>query len=195
MSAALLAALAPPIAMLLGLRLASVEPGRAVFQVTPGEFHYNPIGSVHGGLLATIADSALGCAIHTTLPAGVGYTTIELHTNFLRAITVASGEITCAAEVIHAGGRIATAQAKVFDALKIEAESKVKAKLITATKVDAAQAAKVAKALEHKLGRKVELEVVIDPTLLGGAIVRAEDMMIDGSVRSRLERLAATMMS
>ncbi|HEY1016322.1 MAG TPA: PaaI family thioesterase, partial [Herpetosiphonaceae bacterium] len=98
------------------LRLASVEPGRAVVQVTPGEFHYNPIGSVHGGLLATIADSALGCAIHTTLPAGVGYTTIELHTNFLRAITVGSGEITCAAEVIHAGGRIATAQAKVYDA-------------------------------------------------------------------------------
>jgi F-type H+-transporting ATPase subunit delta len=82
-----------------------------------------------------------------------------------------------------------------FDALKIEAESKVKARLITATKVDAAQAAKVAKALEQKLGRKVDLEVVVDPTLLGGAIVRAEDMMIDGSVRSRLERLAATMVS
>jgi F-type H+-transporting ATPase subunit delta len=79
-----------------------------------------------------------------------------------------------------------------FDALKIEAESKVKAKLITASKIDAAQAAKVVKALERKLGRKVDLELVVDPTLLGGAIVRAEDMMIDGSVRSRLERLAAT---
>ena len=80
-----------------------------------------------------------------------------------------------------------------FDALKIEAESRVKAKLITASKIDAAQAAKIAKALEHKLGRKVDLELEVDPTLLGGAIVRAEDMMIDGSVRSRLQRLAATL--
>ena len=80
-----------------------------------------------------------------------------------------------------------------FEALKIEAESKVKAKLITASKVDAKQAAKVVEALERKLGRKVDLELVVDPTLLGGAIVRAEDLMIDGSVRSRLQRLAETL--
>jgi F-type H+-transporting ATPase subunit delta len=81
-----------------------------------------------------------------------------------------------------------------FDALKIEAESKVKAKLIAASAVDAAQAAKVVQALERKLGRKVDLELEVDPTLLGGAIVRAQDMMIDGSVRSRLQRLAETLM-
>jgi F-type H+-transporting ATPase subunit delta len=85
--------------------------------------------------------------------------------------------------------------ARQFEALKIEAESKVRAQLITAIKVDAKQAAKVAAALERKLGRKVELEITVDPTLLGGAIVRAEDMMIDGSVRSRLERLAAALIA
>jgi F-type H+-transporting ATPase subunit delta len=83
--------------------------------------------------------------------------------------------------------------ARQFEALKVEAESKVKATLITASKVDAKQAAKVVEALERKLGRKVELELTVDPSLLGGAIVRAEDMMIDGSVRSRLQRLAETL--
>jgi F-type H+-transporting ATPase subunit delta len=85
--------------------------------------------------------------------------------------------------------------ARQFEALKTEAERKVKAQLITASKVDAKQAAKVVEALERKLGRKVDLELTVDPTLLGGAIVRAEDMMIDGSVRSRLERLAAALIA
>jgi F-type H+-transporting ATPase subunit delta len=85
--------------------------------------------------------------------------------------------------------------ARQFEALKIEAESKVKATLVTASKVDAKQATKVAEALERRLGRKVDLEVTVDPTLLGGAIVRAEDMMIDGSVRSQLQRLAETLIA
>jgi F-type H+-transporting ATPase subunit delta len=80
-----------------------------------------------------------------------------------------------------------------FDRLKVRAESKIKATLIAASEVDAAQAAHVAQALERKLGRKVDLELEIDPALLGGAIVRAEDMVIDGSVRSRLQRLADTL--
>lgn len=80
-----------------------------------------------------------------------------------------------------------------FERLKTEAESKVKATLVSASAVDPAQAAKVTQALERKLGRKVELVLEVDPTLLGGAIVRAEDRVIDGSVRSRLERLAATL--
>ena len=80
-----------------------------------------------------------------------------------------------------------------FDRLKAQAESTVKATLIAATAVDAAQAARVVQALERKLGRKVELELEVDPSLLGGAIVRAEDMVIDGSVRSRLRRLAETL--
>ena len=80
-----------------------------------------------------------------------------------------------------------------FDRFKAQAESKVKATLITASAVDKAQAAQVAQALERKLGRKVELELKVDASLVGGAIIRAEDMVIDGSVRSRLKRLAATL--
>src|SRR6185295_14670962 len=63
----------PPIAVLMGFELVEVEEGRAVFAVTPQEFHYNPIGVVHGGLAATLLDSAMGCAVHSTLPAGTGY--------------------------------------------------------------------------------------------------------------------------
>lgn len=80
-----------------------------------------------------------------------------------------------------------------FDALKAEAENKVKAKLVSAVAVDQAIARKVAQALERKLGRSVELEVEIDPALIGGAIIRAEDMVIDGSVRTRLTRLAESL--
>jgi F-type H+-transporting ATPase subunit delta len=82
-----------------------------------------------------------------------------------------------------------------FDALKAEAENKVKAKLVSATAVDAAVAARVKQALEKRLGREVELTLEVDPSLIGGAIVRAEDMVIDGSVRTRLEQLARAMVS
>src|SRR5262245_51784707 len=77
----------PPISRTLNFILAEAEEGRAVFTCTPAEYHYNPIGVVHGGLLATLLDSAMGCAIQTMLPAGTGYTTLELHTNFVRALT------------------------------------------------------------------------------------------------------------
>jgi uncharacterized protein (TIGR00369 family) len=105
----------PPIAVLLDFRLAEVSEGRAVFICTPGEQHYNPIGVVHGGLISTLCDSAMGCAIHTALPAGVGYTTIELHINLIRALTRDTGEIRCEGSVLHTGRRMATAEAKVFD--------------------------------------------------------------------------------
>lgn len=105
----------PPVAVLLNFRLAEVASGRAVFVCEPGEYHYNPIGVVHGGLIATLLDSALGCAVHTTLPAGVGYTTLELHVNFVRPLTKDTGEIRCEGTVLHAGKRMATAEAKVFD--------------------------------------------------------------------------------
>ena len=85
----------PPIAVLLGFALEEVEEGRAVFAVTPQEFHYNPIGVVHGGLAATLLDSAMGCAVHSTLPAGVGYTTLEFKVNFARAITGDTGRVVC----------------------------------------------------------------------------------------------------
>lgn len=106
---------APPIAILMDFRLAEVDEGRAVFVCTPGEQHYNPIGVVHGGLISTLCDSALGCAVHTTLPIGAGYTTIELHVNLIRALTRDTGEVRCEANVLHVGRRMATAEARVID--------------------------------------------------------------------------------
>ncbi len=106
----------PPIMDTLGIDGAEFEAGRAVFTVVPAEYHYNAIGVVHGGLAATLADSALGCAVHSTLPAGAGYTTLELKVNFVRPLTTETGRISCEAKVIHAGGRVATAEARVTDA-------------------------------------------------------------------------------
>lgn len=103
----------PPISHTMDFTLESCSEGRAVFNVTPSEFHYNPIGMVHGGLAATLLDSALGCAIHTMLPAGAGYTTLELHTNLVRAITKDSGQLRAEGEIIHLGRTLATAQARL----------------------------------------------------------------------------------
>src|SRR5690242_15068462 len=103
----------PPIAALLGFELVAVEEGRAVFAVTPGEYHYNPIGVVHGGLAATLLDSAMGCAVHSTLPAGTAYTTLEVKVNFARPITGATGRIVCEGSVIHRGRTVATADGRV----------------------------------------------------------------------------------
>lgn len=105
----------PPIAAVLGLRLSEVEPGRVVFSVEPGEQHYNPIGSVHGGLACTIFDSAMGCAVHTELPGGVGYTTLEIKVNFLRPIFASTGEILCEGRALHVGRTTATAEARLTD--------------------------------------------------------------------------------
>jgi uncharacterized protein (TIGR00369 family) len=106
----------PPIAVLMGMGLVEVEEGRVVFTALPAEYHYNPIGVVHGGLAATLLDSALGCAVHTTLPAGTGYTTLEIKVNYVRAITLATGELRCEAKILHQGGRIATAEGRITDA-------------------------------------------------------------------------------
>jgi uncharacterized protein (TIGR00369 family) len=105
----------PPIAELLGFRLVEVEPGRAVFEVTPGERHYNPIGVVHGGLAMTLLDSAMGCSVQTQMPAGGGYTTLEAKTNLVRAITAETGLLRAIGKVLHAGKRIATAEARLED--------------------------------------------------------------------------------
>ncbi len=75
----------PPAIELLGMQLDSIEKGRAVFSLEPAEYHYNPIGVVHGGIIATMLDSAVGCAVHASLPAGVAYTTLEIKVNYLRA--------------------------------------------------------------------------------------------------------------
>lgn len=104
-----------PLARLLGIEPVLVEPGRAVFAVTPAEEHYNPLGAVHGGLAATLCDTALGCAVHSLLPAGTGYTTLELKVNFVRPITTRAGRLECAATVLHLGSRIGTSEARVVD--------------------------------------------------------------------------------
>jgi uncharacterized protein (TIGR00369 family) len=90
-----------------------LEEGRALFVGEPGEEHYNPIGVVHGGYASTILDSALGCSVHTTLPAGIGYSTLELAVNLVRGITPATGPVLAEATVVHAGRRTATAEARL----------------------------------------------------------------------------------
>src|SRR4051794_10900213 len=104
---------APPFARLLGFDLVEVEPGRAVFAATPTEEVYNPIGSVHGGFAATLLDSAMGCAVQTELPAGVGYTTLELSVNLVRGMTADTGRVLCEGRTIHVGRRTATAEARL----------------------------------------------------------------------------------
>jgi uncharacterized protein (TIGR00369 family) len=106
----------PPIGALMNFAIAELSEGRAVFTVEPAEYHYNPIGVVHGGLAATLLDSAMGCAVHSMLPAGAGYTTLEIKVNFLRAMTAETGTVRCEAQAIHIGGRTATAEGRVVDA-------------------------------------------------------------------------------
>ena len=106
----------PPICQTLDFDPVSMEDGKAVFSVIPSEFHYNSIGVVHGGLLSTLCDSAMGCAIHTKLAAGVGYTTLELKVNLVRPVTAKTGKLVCTGTVIHVGRSVATAEARVEDA-------------------------------------------------------------------------------
>lgn len=106
----------PPIMRLMGFRLKEVGEGLAVFECEPGEQHYNPIGVVHGGLAMTLLDSAMGCCVHTRLPAGVGYTTLEAKVNLVRAITAKTGAIRATGKVIHFGGKTATAEGRLEDA-------------------------------------------------------------------------------
>ncbi len=109
----------PPIMALMGITIqdmADIEPGRVVFTVEPAEYHYNPIGVVHGGLACTLCDSAMGCAVQTMLPAGVGYTTLEVKVNFLRALTCETGIIRCEGKVIQVGRSVGMAEARITDA-------------------------------------------------------------------------------
>lgn len=99
----------PPVAALLGMRLAEVERGRAVFDLEVGEHLYNPIGSVHGGIISTVLDSAMGCAVHSSLERGQPDTTLELKVNFDRAVTVAVALVRAEAEIVTSGRRVATA--------------------------------------------------------------------------------------
>ena len=104
----------PPIALTLGFTGTEAGEGRAVFVGEAGEFVYNPIGVVHGGFAMTLLDSALGCAVHTTLAVGERYTSLETKVNFVRAITADTGPVRCEANVVYRGGRVATAEGKLI---------------------------------------------------------------------------------
>lgn len=106
----------PAIAHTLGFRLTDVSVGRAVFEGEPAEFHYNPIGTVHAGFALTLLDSAMGCALVTTLEADTAWTTLEVKANFTRALTSETGLVRCTGTVVHPGRRVATAEARVEDA-------------------------------------------------------------------------------
>ncbi len=107
---------APPVSAALGISLDEVEKGRAVFSMLPGEEHYNPIGSVHGGVYATLLDSAAGCAVQSTLPPGMGYTSLDLTVKFLRRVTVDTGRVRAIGTIVHGGRSTALAQAQLVDA-------------------------------------------------------------------------------
>jgi uncharacterized protein (TIGR00369 family) len=106
----------PPVTHMLGIGAITAEEGRVVAELQPAEYHYNPLGTVHGGVLATLLDTATGCAVHSTLPKGFGYTSIDLSTKFLKPVTVASGMLRCVGTVLSRGRRTALAEARLTDA-------------------------------------------------------------------------------
>jgi uncharacterized protein (TIGR00369 family) len=106
---------AAPIAQTLGFRLAEADRGRVVFECEPAEYHYNPIGTVHAGLAMTLMDSAMGCALVTTFDEPLAWTTLEVKSNFTRAITVETGLVRCTGTVVHAGRTVATTEARLED--------------------------------------------------------------------------------
>ena len=106
---------AAPIGSHFAMELIDVGPGTCTFRCRPDESHYNPIGMVHGGLVCTLLDSALGCATHTLLPAGTGYTSIEIKINYLRPVTADSGPLICTGRVTKPGRRVTFAEGEVLD--------------------------------------------------------------------------------
>ena len=106
---------AAPVAATLDFTLDEVDEGRVAFSITPGEEHYNPIGSVHGGVYATLLDSAAGCAVQSTLPVGMGYTSLDLTVKFLKRITVDTGRVRAIGTVVSRGRRTALAEARLID--------------------------------------------------------------------------------
>lgn len=107
----------PPSGMgqLMNFKLVEVSEGHAVFRVEPDERHYNGLGIAHGGLAATLLDSATGCAINTMMPAGRVFTTLEMKINYVRPMRRETGAVRCEAKVIHVGSRVATAEGRIID--------------------------------------------------------------------------------
>ncbi len=106
----------PPMAALLNFTLSQVSEGKAVFHGMPNDRHLNPLGGVHGGWAATLLDSALGCAVQTTLQKGEAYTTVEFKVNLTRPITPKTGEVVCEGRVVHRGKTLAVSEATLRDA-------------------------------------------------------------------------------
>jgi uncharacterized protein (TIGR00369 family) len=104
-----------PVATLIGMSFDEIDEGRAVFSITPSEQHENPMGTMHGGILATLLDSAMGCAVMSMLRPGATFTTLELKTNYVRAATARTGRLHAEGRVVHLGGRVATTDARVTD--------------------------------------------------------------------------------
>jgi uncharacterized protein (TIGR00369 family) len=104
----------PPIAQLLDFNMVEVDHGRALFEMRPAEWMYNPLGSVHGGVAATILDTCMGCAVHSTLEAGVGFTTADLQVRYIRAMSDMTGRVLAEGRVLHRGRRTATAEGRLF---------------------------------------------------------------------------------
>ncbi|MGI5522007.1 PaaI family thioesterase [Micromonospora sp. CA-259024] len=107
---------APPVMHLIDMARMEANEGWVAVELIPQEFHYNPLGTVHGGVISTLLDTAAGCAVHTTLPAGVGYTSLDLNVKFLRPVTVDSGTLRCEGTVLQRGRRTALAEARITDA-------------------------------------------------------------------------------
>jgi uncharacterized protein (TIGR00369 family) len=103
----------PPLAELIDMWIDDVAPGRVAFALDVSERLYNPLGSVHGGVVSTLLDSAMACAVHTSLADGLTYTTVELHVNFVRAVRAGAGRVVAEGEVITSGRRVATASGRL----------------------------------------------------------------------------------
>ncbi|WP_457184842.1 PaaI family thioesterase [Nocardioides sp. P5_E3] len=106
----------PPAVRTLGIEPRGADPGRVDFRLELGEYHLNPFGIVHGGVLAAMMDTAMGCAVHSLLPAAVGYVTGELNVRFLRPALLSGGPLLCTGDVVHAGRTTMVASARVVDA-------------------------------------------------------------------------------
>ncbi|MGP9021029.1 PaaI family thioesterase [Streptomyces sp. BR1] len=106
----------PSIGKLIGMTFDEIDEGRTVMSLDPRPEFSNPLGTVHGGIAATLLDSVMGCAVHTMLPAGVGYTTLELKVNYIRPVALDAGRLTAEGTTIHVGRRTATAEGRVLSA-------------------------------------------------------------------------------
>lgn len=106
---------APPVADLIGYQIVTAERGEVSASMAPTEAHYNPMGIVHGGIIATLLDTVMGCAVHSVMPLGRGYTTLNINVQYLRPLRIELGEVTAFGTVVHAGRSTATAEGRLLD--------------------------------------------------------------------------------